>query len=169
MDESRKVRVFFFGASAVSAAAVTFAKPLGFEIIVMDNEQEKLDNPAFDGCEKLVVDFEDLGDLGITEDDMLCVITRGHRFDRPAYAYALKTPAFYIGMMGSAKKNAKCFEYALEHGCTQEQIDASFAPIGIGLTCSDAVEIGLDIAAQLMQKRNERWPRELDHESLHAD
>ena len=163
------VRVFFFGASAVSAAAVQFAELLGFECIVMDNEQEKLDVPAFDGCERRLVDFENLGDQGIAEDDMVCVITRGHRFDRPAYAYALQTPAFYKGMMGSAKKNAKCFEYALEHGCTQEQIDASFAPIGSGLECTDAMEIGLDIAAQLVQKRNERFPRELDHESLHAD
>lgn len=165
----KNVRVFFFGASAVSAATIAFAKLLGFECIVMDNETEKLEASAFDGCERRLVDFENLGDQGIAEDDMLCVITRGHGFDRQAYAYALQMPAFYIGMMGSAKKNAKCFAYALEHGCTQEQIDASCAPIGIDLEANDAVEIGLTIAAQLMQKRNERFPRELDHDSLHAE
>ena len=166
-------RVFFFGASAVSEQAAVFCKLLGFDVIVLDNEPVKFEVPGFAGCTCIQVDFEDaagsLDPLGITADDMICVITRGHTYDRQAFAYALSTPAFYKGMMGSAKKNAKCFDYALEQGCTQGQIDAAYVPIGEDIGAVDATEIGLAIAAQLVKVRNARFPREKDHESLHAD
>ena len=76
MNELNETRVIFFGASNVSASAAKLSKQFGFEVIVLDNEQRRLDNPLFDGCEKRIVDFENLGDLGITKDDMLCVITQ---------------------------------------------------------------------------------------------
>ena len=169
MNELSETRVIFLGASNVSAAAAKLAKLFGFQVLVLDNEQKRLDNPLFDGCEKQIVDFNDLSDIGVTKDDMLCVITPGHTYDPQAFAYALRTPAFYVGMMGSAKKNAKVFAYALEHGCTQEQIDASYTPIGIKMACCDADEIGLSIVCQLVQVHNEFYPRELDHDKLHRE
>ena len=169
MNELNETRVFFLGASNVSASAARLSRQFGFKVLVLDNEKRRLDNPSFDGCEKLIVDFDDLGDLGISKDDMVCVITPGHTYDRQAFAYAIKTPAFYVGMMGSAKKNAKCFAYALENGCTQEQIDAAYVPIGIKMSCCDADEIGLSIVCQLVQVHNEFYPRELDHDKLHRE
>jgi xanthine dehydrogenase accessory factor len=170
--ENQATRVIFFGASAVSEQAAIFCKLLGFEVVVLDDEPVKFQVPGFADCTCTQVDFEDetsLDAIGITSDDMVCIITRGHTHDRQAFAYALKSPAFYKGMMGSAKKNAKCFAYALEHGCTQEQIDAAYAPIGEEIGAIDAKEIGLSIAAQLVKVRNARFPREKDHDSLHAD
>lgn len=168
----KTTRVIFFGASAVSEQAAIFCKQLGFHVVVLDNEPMKFEVPGFADCECIQTNFEDvkaLDAIGISSDDMLCVITRGHTYDRQSFAYVLQTPAFYKGMMGSAKKNAKCFAYALEHGCTQEQIDAAYVPIGEKIGAIDAQEIGLSIAAQLVNVRNAHFPREKDHESLHAD
>lgn len=169
MNELNETRVIFFGASNVSASAAKLSKQFGFEVIVLDNEQRRLDNPLFDGCEKRIVDFENLGDLGITKDDMLCVITPGHTYDPQAFTYAITTPAFYVGMMGSAKKNAKVFAYSLAHGATQEQIDAAYVPIGIKMSCADADEIAISIVCQLVAVHNEFYPRELDHDKLHRE
>ncbi|MBQ6586073.1 MAG: XdhC family protein, partial [Coriobacteriales bacterium] len=108
-------------------------------------------------------------DLGITKDDMVCVITRGHTYDPQSFTYALKTPAFYVGMMGSAKKNAKVFQYAREHGCTPDQVESAYAPIGESIGAIDASEIGLAIVAQLVHVHNDRYFREKDHDSLHRD
>lgn len=171
-NELSETRVVLFGASAVSAQTAIFCKELGFKITVLDNELEKFAIPEFEDCLCFPMDFTDdaaLDELGICEDDMVCVITRGHSFDPQSFVYAMKSPAFYVGMMGSAKKNAKCVAYALEHGCTQEQIDRCVFHIGLDICAADAKEIGLSIAAQLVQKHNERFPREIDHESLHAD
>ena len=165
-------RVILFGASAVSAQTALFCKELGFQIIVLDDEPKKFEVAAFGGCTCMVVDFEDdasLDQVQITENDMVCVITRGHSHDPASFVYAMKSPAFYVGMMGSAKKNAKCVAYAQEHGCSQQQIERCVFPIGLEIDAADAKEIGLSIAAQLVQKHNERYPREIDHESLHAD
>ena len=165
-------RVVLFGASAVSRHVARFCKLLGFQVAVLDDEPAKLAVSEFEGCECMVVDFDDgasLDGVGIEESDMVCVITRGHRHDPQSFVYAMKSPAFYVGMMGSAKKNAKCVAYALEHGCTQDQIERCFFPIGLEIGAIDATEIGLSVAAQLVEKHNAHYPRELDHESLHAD
>lgn len=167
-----ETRVVLFGASAVSAQTAVFCKGLGFQVVVLDNEPVKFQVSEFAECACMQVDFDDSASLdavGICEGDMVCVITRGHSFDPQSFVYAMQSPAFYVGMMGSAKKNAKCVAYALEHGCTQEQIDRCTFPIGVEIGAADAKEIGLSIAAQLVLKHNERYTREIDHESLHAD
>ncbi|MCQ2752020.1 MAG: XdhC family protein [Coriobacteriales bacterium] len=169
MNEPNTQRVIFFGAGAVSDAACTFLDKLGFKLVVLDDDPAQFERPGFKNAECKAVDFEDLSALQITDEDMLCVITRGHKFDRQTFTFALKSPAYYVGMMGSAPKNEKCIAYALEHGCTQEQIDSAHFPIGMGIKCYDANEIGFDIAAQILQIHNEKFPRELDHESLHAE
>ena len=52
----------------------------------------------FPGVEEThLVDFARLNDyVKITEDDFVCIMTRGHANDRLAQAQALKTPAAYI-------------------------------------------------------------------------
>jgi len=167
-----ETKVFFFGASAVSAWAARFAFEMGFPVVVLDCDADKFEQPGFEGCECKLVDFNDLPgyeDLGITKDDMVCVITRGHTYDPQSFTYALKTPAFYVGMMGSAKKNAKVFKYALEHGCTPDQVESAYAPIGESIGAIDASEIGLAIVAQLVHVHNQKYFREKDHDSLHRD
>ncbi len=166
-------KVVFFGASAVSYWSAKFAAEVGFSLVVLDDDPEKFAPfTALANCECKQVDFTALPtyeELGITTNDLLCVITRGHSFDPQCFVYAMQSPALYVGMMGSAKKNAKCVAYALEHGCTQEQIDRCTFPIGLEIGAVDAAEIGLAVAGQLVQVRNAAFPREKDHESLHAE
>ena len=172
VSELSETRVVLFGASAVSECVAIFCKLLGFDVLVLDDEPAKFEATGFAECTCVEVDFENtasLDEVGITERDMVCVLTRGHSHDPASFVYAMQSPAFYVGMMGKAKKNAKCVAYALEHGCTQQQIDRCTFPIGVEIGAIDAKEIGLSIAAQLVQKHNERYPRQKDHESLHAD
>ena len=166
-----KSRVVFFGASPVSWWSAKFASLLEFPMTVLDNEPEKFEAFAeIPGVECRQVDFcalPDYEELGITDDTMVCVITRGHSFDPQSFVYAMRSPAYYVGMLGSAKKNAKCVAYALEHGCTQEEVDRCTFPIGVSIGAVDAAEIGLSVAAQLVNEANVHTPREKDHESLH--
>lgn len=171
MSEYTKSNVIIMGASPVGYWTAKFASLLEFPMLVLENEPEKL-APCADipGVECQVVDFTDLPsyeELGITDNSMICVVTRGHQFDRQSFVYAMKSPAFYVGMLGRPAKNAKCVEYALEHGCTQEEIDRCCFPIGVKIGAIDAAEIGLSVVAQMVQAANAHTPREKDHESLH--
>ena len=163
-------KVFFLGASNVSMEAAALAAYMGFQTVVVDEDAGLLRDDRFPSSELILVeDMAQLPDLGVGEQDMVCVITRGHTYDRQGFTWALGTKAFYVGMMGSAKKNAKCFQYALENGVTQERIDWSHTPIGVEMDCSDAKEIGLSIVAELVKVHNEAYPRELDHDLLHRE
>lgn len=171
MAEFEKSNVVIFGASPVGYWTAKFASLLEFPLLVLDNEAEKL-APFADmaNVECRVVDFTALpepAELGITDNSMICVVTRGHSFDPQSFVYAIKSPAYYVGMLGRPAKNAKCVAYALEHGCTQEEIDRTVFPIGEKIGAIDAAEIGLSVAAQLVRFANVHTPREKDHESLH--
>ena len=171
MAEYEKSNVVIMGASPVGYWTAKFASLLEFPLLVLDNEAEKL-APFADipGVTCRVVDFDALpapADLGITGNTMVCVVTRGHSFDPESYVYAMQSPAFYVGMMGRPAKNAKCVAYALEHGCTREDIDRTHFPIGVKIGAIDAAEIGLSVVAQLVQEANLHAPRAKDYESLH--
>ena len=94
-----ETRVFFFGASIVAAETCYFARRLGFQCIVLDCDETQFAREGFETCDTRLVDFDEIPDLGITEDDMVCVVTRGHKYDPQSLVYALNTPAFYIGML----------------------------------------------------------------------
>ena len=64
-----------------------------------------------------------------------------------------RSEAFYKGMMGSAGKNADVFAAALERGCTQEQLDAMHAPIGVPIADKTPAEIAIAIIAELIDVR----------------
>ena len=171
MGEYVKSNVVIMGASPVGYWTAKFASLLEFPMLVLDNEAEKL--VPFEGIPGVacrVVDFTALPsfeELGITDNSMVCVVTRGHQFDPQSFVYAIKSPAFYVGMLGRPAKNAKCVAYALDHGCTQEEIDRTCFPIGVKIGAIDAAEIGLSVMAQMVQAANAHAPREKDHESLH--
>lgn len=171
MAEYGKSNVVIFGASPVGYWTAKFASLLEFPMLVLDNEAEKLEPFAdIPGVECRVVDFIALpepAELGITDNSLVCVVTRGHSFDPQSFVYAMKSPAYYVGMLGKPAKNAKCVAYALEHGCTQEEVDRCTFPIGAKIGAIDAAEIGLAVAAQLVQENNAHAPRAKDYESLH--
>ena len=168
-----KSNVVLFGASPVSFWTAKFAAELGFSCLVLDNEPAKFAPFAqLAGVECRQVDFTALPayeELGIGVDTCTCVLTRGHSLDPQSFVYAMQSPAYYVGMMGRAVKNAKCVAYALEHGCTQEMVDRCTFPIGEKIGAIDAAEIGLSVAAQLVRVNNEHFPREKDKESLHRE
>ena len=171
MPDYEKSNVVIFGASPVGYWTAKFAALLEFPMLVLDNEEAKLAPFAgIPGVTCRVVDFDALPapeELGITDNTMVCVVTRGHSFDPQSFVYAMKSPAFYIGMMGRPAKNATCVAYALAHGCTQEEVDRTHFPIGVKIGAIDAAEIGLSVVAQLVQEANAHTPRAKDYESLH--
>ena len=73
----------------------------------------------------MLIDFEHIADfITVTEEDYACVMTRGHAFDAVVQAQMLRTPACYIGVIGSAHKKAGVFQRLREeYGFT----DADFA------------------------------------------
>ena len=111
----------------------------------------------FPGAEetRLIQNGDPAAYAGITAEDYVAVMTRGHKDDLTVQAQALKTPAKYIGVIGSRKKTAAVFAKLRDMGYTDADLQRITTPIGLSIKAETPAEIAVSIAAQLIQLRAE--------------
>ena len=83
-------------------------------------------------------------------------MTPGHQADYEVLAQVLRTPAKYIGCIGSKKKIAATRERLLSNGFTEAEIDRVHAPIGLPIGGETPAEVAVSVAAQLIACRSGR-------------
>ena len=86
----------------------------------------------------------------------MVIMTPGHQADYEVLAQALRTPAKYIGCIGSRKKVAAARERLLADGFSEEEIRRVYAPIGLPIGGETPAEVAVSVAAQLIACR---WGR----------
>ena len=154
---NRKDQVYIFGAGHVSQALVPVLLPLGFSITVLDSRPELVQAQRFHGASLLCASFEPIPDsLTINERDYVVVMTPGHEKDLAVLRQVLKTPASYIGCIGSRKKTAYVNQVLLEEGFSKADVARIHAPIGLPIKAKTPEEIAVSIAAEMILFRAER-------------
>ena len=98
--------VYIFGGGHVSQALVPALTAVDFRCRVLEDRADFCALSLFPGAEQtlLLQTQEDWAGLSVKEDDYVCIMTRGHKNDLACEAFALRTPARYIGVIGSRKK-----------------------------------------------------------------
>jgi xanthine dehydrogenase accessory factor len=91
-------------------------------------------------------------------DAMSAVVALTHdpKIDDLALMEALKTPAFYVGALGSRRNNARRRERLREFEVTEEQAAALRGPVGLNLGGRTPPEIALAIMAEITAVRRGR-------------
>lgn len=150
--------VYIFGGGHVAQSLVPVLAKLDFDCIVFDDREKFANSEVFpDAAGCIVGDFEHIPDyLTIEPEDYVCIMSRGHQYDYLIQKQMLKTPATYIGVMGSRRKSAAIREKLLNDGLTAEQIDRFTTPIGLAIKAETPSEIAISIAGQLILTRSER-------------
>ncbi len=151
--------VYIFGAGHVSRSLADFTRAVGFWTVVIDDRPEFANRQRFPCADKLIVpeNFATaLNGIEIDENSYLIIVTRGHLHDQTVLAQALKTPAGYIGMIGSRRKCELIFQDLLKNGFTPEDIRRVYAPIGLPIKAETPEEIGVSITAELIKVRAEK-------------
>lgn len=150
----RDYRVWIFGGGHVSAALVPVLLPLGFPVTVFDSRPELAASERFPGAEVLLGDFNDFsGRLTIRERDYVVVMTPGHEMDLEVLRQVLKTPAAYVGCIGSKRKTAFVNQKLREEGFSEEDLARIHAPIGLPIQARTPEEIAVSIAAEMILYR----------------
>ena len=80
-------------------------------------------------------------------------MTRGHKNDLSCQAFALRTQAGYIGVIGSRRKVALVNAQLNSMGFTDAQIGRIVTPIGLEIGAVTPEEIAISIAAQMIAHR----------------
>jgi xanthine dehydrogenase accessory factor len=150
-------RVFVFGGGHVAQELVPLLAHLGFRCIVFEDREEYSRPALFPGVEEVIRgDFQRIGDsLSLSERDRAVIVTRGHLWDFEAWAFCLRSPAAYIGVIGSRHKHEFVKTRLRERGFSRAEIEAPRvrAPIGLDIKSETPAEIAVSIAGELILDR----------------
>lgn len=151
-------RVYVFGCGHVAQELVPVLAHVGFRCVAMDDRPEFASRELFPSAEEvLLIDFQRVADyVDIGPEDYVCIMTRGHAFDTVVQAQALRTPACYIGVIGSRHKAAGVRAALKGQGFTDGQLDRIVTPIGLEIKAETPAEIAISIAGQMILHRAER-------------
>jgi xanthine dehydrogenase accessory factor len=148
--------LFLFGGGHVSQKLAPLADTLGFRIVVVDDRPEYASQERFPHADGFVVpiSFGDaLSQCEIDSESYLVIVTRGHLHDKSVLAQALRTPAAYIGMIGSLRKRDAVYADLRAEGFTDADFKRVHSPIGLKIGAESPEEIAVSIAAELIQVR----------------
>jgi xanthine dehydrogenase accessory factor len=98
------------------------------------------------------LDSADLSQVHVDERTCILVATHG-QYDEDALEQALRSPAVYVGMVGSHKRAEACRDYLRTSGLTERQVEHLKAPAGLDVGAITPEEIAASILAELVQVR----------------
>ncbi len=147
-------RMIIVGAMEFSTALSNAAQVLGYEVTVCDPRELFTTAARFPGA-GLAVEWppEYLERTDVDERTVICLLSHDDRFDAEALAVALRSPACYVGAMGSRRTNARRRDALLALGVEEELLARLHAPIGLDLGGSTPEETAVSILAEVLAER----------------
>ena len=154
------LRLVIVGAGHVSIPLTKLAKVLGYHVAVVDAREAFATPERFPEADEVLVDWPDdaLGRMAITANTCIAVLTHDDKFDVPALVVALRSPAGYVGAIGSRSTRELREVRLREAGVTDAEISRIHGPIGLPIGAQTPEEIALSILAQIVGVRH-RSPR----------
>jgi len=148
-------RMLVFGAIDFAAAVARVGKFLGYQVTVCDARKVFATAARFPDADEVVVDWPHrfLAATDVDARTVICVLTHDPKFDVPLLEVALRTPAGYIGAMGSRRTHEDRLARLREVGLTDGELSRLRSPIGLDLGARTPEETAVSIAAELIQLR----------------
>jgi xanthine dehydrogenase accessory factor len=148
-------RMLVFGAIDFAAAVARVGKFLGYHVTVCDARKVFATAARFPDADDVVVDWPHrfLAGTSVDARTVICVLTHDPKFDVPLLEVALRTPAGYIGAMGSRRTHDDRLARLREVGLTDDELARLRSPIGLDLGARTPEETAVSIAAELIQLR----------------
>ncbi len=142
------------GAVHIAQALVPFATNVGFAVTVVDPRRSFASDERFPDV-VIRTDWPDEALDDLRPDSRTAVVTLTHdpKLDDPALDRALKSPAFYLGALGSRRTHAARLKRLRELGHADAALSRIHGPIGLNIEAVTAPEIALSIIAELVAVR----------------
>lgn len=156
-------QLIIFGAVHTAQALDWFARKLGYRVVVTDARRALATRERFPDTDQLLVAWPDEAyeKLTVTPATAIAILSHDPKFDEPALLGAVKTPARYIGAVGSRSTNEERRERLLAAGVSDEQIARIHGPIGLNIGGSSPEEMAISILAEIIAVTHDRDGRSL--------
>ena len=151
-----RIRLIVVGAGHVGQAVAELASRADFDVWAVDDRRQYANAERFPSAERIIVGpIDDLfPSVEVDDRSYVVIATRGHGHDQEALAHFVKTPASYVGLIGSRRKITMIFNELREMGIPQETLDRVAAPVGLDIGSESVAEIAVSIVAELIGRRN---------------
>jgi xanthine dehydrogenase accessory factor len=148
------LRLIVVGAVHIAQALAPFASQVGFAVTVVDPRRSFASDERFPDV-TVRTDWPDEAMDELRPDTRTAVVTLTHdpKLDDPALDRALRSPAFYIGALGSRRTHAARLKRLRELGHDETALARIKGPVGLEIGAVTAPEIALSIVAELVAAR----------------
>ncbi len=153
---SPPVRLVIVGAVHIAQALAPMAQLAGFDVTVIDPREAFARSGNLAGITALI-EWPDDGLKQVAPDARTAVVTLTHdpKLDDPALESALRSPAFYIGALGSKKTHASRLQRLDALGFSAADTARIHGPVGLKINAATPAEIAVSIMAQIIEKLRE--------------
>ena len=164
--------LYLFGGGHVSTAVAKAASAAGFAVGVVDDREAFANVQRFPMAQEVYVGYEEAFEkIRPNASTYLVIVTRGHKDDMSVLAWAVRTEARYVGMIGSKRKVLSVYKALETEGYRAEEFERVFAPMGLEIGALSPEEIAVSIVAELIAVRrnaSSATHKTLQHESRPA-
>ena len=148
-------RLLIIGAGQLSSFLAQIAQGLDYQVTVCDPREEYTESWDVTGVElKRGMPDEVVTEMNLDGHSAVVTLTHDPKLDDMALLEALKSPAFYVGAIGSRKNNDARRKRLAEFDLSQDEIARLHGPVGLKLGAKTPPEIAIAILAEMTAIRN---------------
>lgn len=148
-------QLLIIGAGHVGKALASAAGFAGFRVLVADQRSAFIEcMQQMPGVQEAIVGDADAAfrHFGVNDNSFVVIATTGFEQDFDAVRAALRTPARYIGVIGSSRKREVLEQTLIEEGLGADVARLTI-PVGLPIGAQAPEEIAISIVGQLIQVR----------------
>lgn len=151
--ENPPLRLVLVGAVHIAQPLSRMAALAGFEVVLVDPRTAFATEARFPGVRR-EEGWPDraLAAIGVDRRTAVVTLTHDPKLDDPALETALRSPAFYVGCLGSGKTHAARLGRLRDRGFGEDEIAKLFGPVGLRIGAKSPGEIAVSILAQIVEQ-----------------
>jgi xanthine dehydrogenase accessory factor len=148
--------LIIIGAGHIAIPLTTFAKTLGYRVVVIDARSAFATRERFPHADELIIAWPDevLEKMDLNPSTSVAVLTHDPKFDEPSLKVILSRRVGYVGAIGSRKTSQERAARLKQQGLTDEQLSRIHGPIGLNLGGTSPEEMALAIMAEIVAVRH---------------
>jgi xanthine dehydrogenase accessory factor len=146
-----RLRLLIIGGGQLSRYLASMAVMLDYQVTVCEPRTEY--HEGWERLEGVTLSTTMPDDLVLAmrldEHSAVVAVTHDPKLDDLALMEALRTPAFYVGALGSLQNNAKRRQRLLEFDVSEDEAARLHGPVGLNLGALTPPEIAMSIVAEM--------------------
>ena len=148
------LRLLVVGAVHITQALVPMARLTGYAVTLIDPRRAWSGGNRFPEMD-VREEWPDAALRQLDPDRRTAVVTLSHdpKLDDPALRVALRSPAFYVGALGSRRTHHKRLSRLREAGLEESALARIHAPVGLDIGARSPAEIALSVLAEMTRAR----------------